>query len=256
MTTISDLEKYLATIAPWDLQLSFDNSGFLIGNPSSEVENVLLSLDITDDVVQEAIDCKAQCIVSHHPILFHPVSTLVETPENRKILRMIEHHIAAICLHTNLDIADGGVNDVLLSLFSAEKQDFLDNDHCGRIGILPEPLPLYAFLSQCKSVLQTNGLRYYDAGNPVLRIAVMGGSGGSAVRDAFEKGCDTYLTSDIKYHDFILASELGINLIDGDHYCTENPIMYVLEEKLTAAFPSVSFSIAKSHKQLISFYPA
>lgn len=253
MTTIGDLEKYCAVLAPWDMQLAFDNAGFLIGDSSAPVSKVLLSLDVTETVVYEAIRIGAQCIISHHPIIFHPLKQLRETPENRKILRLIEHHMAAICLHTNLDITDGGVNDVLLLLFSAVKQDDLDADHCGRIGQLPEPLSMKEFLHLCKSVLHTNGIRYYDAGKQVSRIAIMGGAGGSAIKDAAEKGCDTYLTSDLKYHDFLLASEWGINLIDGDHFCTENPVMNMLKEKLSAEFPEVSFQISSEHEQIISF---
>lgn len=253
MTIVSELEKYCTELAPWDLQMSFDNAGFLLGDRNASVNKVLLALDITDAVVQEAISCGAQCIISHHPVIFHPLSQLTKTPENRKILCMIEHHIAAICLHTNLDIADGGVNDVLLSLFSAKKQDVLDTDRCGRIGILPEPLELQEFLQICKKVLHTGGIRYFDAGKQVSRIAVMGGAGGSSVKDAAEKGCDTYLTSDLKYHDFLLASEWGINLIDGDHFCTENPVIGMLKDRLSRAFPEVVFQISSTHKQIISF---
>ena len=75
----------------------------------------------------------------------------------------------------------------------------------------------------------------------------------TSIKDAAEKGCDTYLTSDLKYHDFLLASEWGINLIDGDHFCTENPVMNMLKEKLSAEFPEVSFQISSEHEQIISF---
>ena len=253
MITVCDLEKFCAELAPWNLQLPYDNAGFLLGDPSAPVKKVLLALDITNPVVQEAISCDVQCIISHHPLIFHPLSHLTETPDNRKILRLIENRIAAICLHTNLDIAEGGVNDVLLSLFKAEKLEDLDADHCGRISTLPKAMPLQEFLIECKNVLHTNGLRYYDAGKKVSRIAVMGGAGGSAVKAAVEKGCDTYLTSDLKYHDFILASEWGINLIDGDHFCTENPVMDMLKDRLSAEFPEVIFQMSSEHKQIISF---
>ena len=109
------------------------------------------------------------------------------------------------------------------------------------------------FLLFCKAALRTNGLRYYDAGRPVERLAVMGGAGGSSLERAYELGCDTYLTSDIKYDQFLTARELGINLIDGDHFCTENPVIYALHERLNLAFPCVGLRVSQRHDQTAQF---
>ena len=101
--------------------------------------------------------------------------------------------------------------------------------------------------------MDSKGLRYYDAGRSVKRLAVMGGSGGDYIGCAVEKGCDTYVTADIKYHQFLEAKELGINLIDGDHFCTENPVIPSLCEKLRHEFPDVCFTVSARHGQVISF---
>ena len=99
-----------------------------------------------------------------------------------------------------------------------------------------------------------NALRYVDAGKPVRRLAVMGGAGGDAMRDALARGCDTYVTADVKYHQFLDAAELGLNLIDADHFCTENPVMPVLAEKLRAAFPELTILLSQRHRQIISAF--
>ena len=253
MKTVEDIFAFLCELAPLELQLEFDNAGLLIGRRRAEVQRVLLALDITDDVIDEAIEMGAQLIISHHPIIFHKLRSVSDADGDARVLRMAEKGIAAICMHTNLDIADGGVNDVLIRLLGASCESALDAEGCGRIGTLPEPMQMDSFLQRCKTLLNAKGLRYYDAGREVSRIAVMGGAGGDALYDAAEKGCDTYVTADIKYHQFLDAARLGINLIDADHFCTENPVIPVLAEKLRDAFPDLSFFVSSRHHALISF---
>ena len=253
MASVNDLLRYLTGFASLELQLDFDNSGFLVGHGDAEVKRVLLALDITNDVIEEAIQKEANLIISHHPIIFHPLASLTDNGAGSKVMRLAENRIAAICMHTNLDIADGGVNDVLIRLLGASCTDSLDKDGCGRVGFLPEPLSLERFLEHCKSILHTNGIRYVNAGKPVQKLAVMGGAGADSLRDAYEKGCDTYVTADVKYHQFLDALELGVNLIDADHFCTENPIIPVLAEMLEKAYPNIRFLISEKHRALISF---
>ena len=254
MTTVSDIYSVLCRIAPPELQLGFDNAGFLVGHGGAELKTVLLSLDITGEVIDEAIETGAQLIVSHHPVIFRPLRSVTAEGEGALVLRLIENSIAAICMHTNLDIADGGVNDVLLEKLGAVSEGVLDDEGCGRFGVLKEPMSMPAFLSFCKDRLHVNALRYVDAGKPVRRLAVMGGAGGDAMRDALARGCDTYVTADVKYHQFLDAAELGLNLIDADHFCTENPVMPVLAEKLRAAFPELTILLSQRHRQIISAF--
>lgn len=249
MTTVKDIYDFLCAAAPLELQMSFDNSGFLVGRSDREVKRALLSLDVTADVIDEAIEQRAELIISHHPVIFSAIKKLTDD----KLLRLIEKSIAVISMHTNLDIADGGVNDVLLSLLGAECDEALDGDGCGRIGELPSAMNFDDFLNICKSRLNSKGLRYYSAGKPVKRLAVMGGAGGDFAALAFEKNCDTYVTADIKYNRFLEAAEMGLNLIDADHFCTENPVMPVLKKRLCAAFPNVEFNLSAVHGQIISF---
>lgn len=254
MTRISDIYSFLCELAPLELQMSDDNAGFLLGHADTEVKRVIITLDITDNVIDEAIRERAELIVSHHPLIWNaPKKITDDNVTAKKILKLAENKIAAICMHTNLDVVPGGVNDVLINLLGADTIENLDAENCGRIGQMRKEMPFDDFVLYCKKALNANGIRYIKRNDTVRKLAVMGGSGAFAIKLAAQKGCDTYVTSDIKYHDFQLADDLGINLIDADHFCTENPVIPVINEKLCAEFPDIYFSVSKLHKQLIQF---
>lgn len=253
MTTAKDIFDQLCVLAPPGLQMPFDNSGFLLGRRDAPVQRVLLALDITDWVIREAEELPVQMIISHHPLIWDGLKAVTESGAGGKVLRLAESGIAAASMHTNLDIAQGGVNDVLIRLLGAEPEEALDDAGCGRIGRLPEPVPLAEFLAVCRQRLNVKGLRYVDAGKKVSRLGVLGGAGGDEMHFALQKGCDTYVTADIKYHQFLDAAEQGLNLIDADHFCTEHPVIPVVAEKLRAAFPDVEFIVSKTHRQVVSF---
>ena len=264
MATVNDIYAFLDTLAPARYQMDFDNAGFLAGDGSAAVDHALLALDITDDVIAEAAALHAQLIVSHHPLIFTPLRrATADDLTGRKVLALAQHGIAAICMHTNLDIADGGVNDVLMAVLGAEVTGGLEPSGtaddgstltCGRIGRLPESMALSDFLPFVADRLHANGLRYVEGGRPVQKLAVCGGSGGSMLELAAQKGCDTFVTADVKYDRFLAAKELGINLIDADHFCTENVIIPVLYEKLRAQFPALAFTVSRVHAQTAQTY--
>ena len=254
MTTIQDVLEALCCIAPLELQMDFDNAGFQLGHSDQAVHRVLLALDVTDEVAQEAKELGAELIVTHHPLLFSPLKSVCDNePVQRRVLYLVENRIALISMHTNLDIAQGGVNDVLIRLLGAEPDSALDEDGCGRIGCLPVALPLKAFLAQCKMRLGVPNLRYCQGGQMVSRLAVMGGAGAGSLEDAVRKGCDTYVTADVKYHQFQRAAELGLNLIDADHFYTENPVIRTLRDELSVRFPDITFQISNRHTDCIRF---
>ena len=264
MVIVKNIFDFLNSIAPVSLKMDFDNVGLLVGDSGARVAKCLIALDITDEVIDEAVSMGANLIVSHHPLIFNPVkSVLADDLLGKKLIKLIKNDISAICMHTNLDIADGGVNDALMTALGGSVSGFLepcgeDADGnavgCGRVGELAAETDLQAFLSVCKNTLNVNGLRYHDAGLNVKKLAVMGGSGGDCIALAKSLGCDTYVTSDIKYNGFLDAKELGINLIDADHFCTENVIVPVLHEKLSGEFTDISFEISKIHKQIARFF--
>ena len=264
MVTVGQIYDVLNALAPVHYQMDFDNAGFLVGDRNAAVHTVVIALDITDNVIREAIAMKADLIVSHHPLLFHSLRNVrAEDLVGRKVLALAKHDIAAICMHTNLDVADGGVNDALMQVLNAETKGLLEpagkDDRgqplgCGRVGVISEPMPLEVFLKDLTERLHVSGLRYCDGGKPVYRLAVCGGSGGNMLELAFEAGCDTFVTADIKYDRFLTAKELGVNLIDADHFCTENVVVPVLAEAIQNAFPLVNVRISQALGQTTQFY--
>ena len=254
MATVNDIFENLNVLAPVSMKMDFDNVGLLAGNGSDEVKKCLISLDITNEVIDEAINFGANLIVSHHPLIFEAQKTVLNDDlVGGKLCKLIKNDISAICMHTNLDIAEGGVNDALMASLGCTADGALDEDGCGRIGEYEKPIPFDEFLIMCKTALNTKGLRYVSAGKPVKKLAVMGGSGGGSVANAKIMGCDTYVTADVKYNNFLDAKELGINLIDADHFCTENVVVPVLLERLSKAFPGVEFKISEIHHQTVCF---
>ena len=263
MATVKDIFELLNKFAPVERKMDFDNVGFLVGKGEDEVSKILVALDITDDVVKEAIDIGAQLIVSHHPMFFSLKTVNNTTAVGNRIVDLIANGISAICMHTNLDAADGGVNDALactvglndMEILVSEGKDSEGIDYCcGRVGVLRRPVSMTEYLKTVKSALKTNGLRYYDSGREVNKVAVVGGSGGSYLEHAFEIGCDTIITADVKYDVFLRAKELGMNIIDGDHFCTENVVVPVIKRVLEFGFNDIEIIVSDRHGQVVSFY--
>ena len=254
MTSIRDVFEQLCRIAPLELQMDFDNAGFQIGHADRALHRALLALDATDEIAREASELHAQLIITHHPLIFSPLKGVNDLePVQRRVLFLAENGIALICMHTNLDIARGGVNDVLIRLLGAEPEGALDADGCGRVGSFAQPMPLESFLDHCKARLGVPAIRYCRGGKPVSKLAVMGGAGAGSLEEAVRLGCDTYVTADVKYHQFQRAEELGLNLLDADHFYTENPVIQALADQLAECFPAVEFIISRRHTDCIHF---
>ena len=256
MITVRDVESFLYTWAPAGLAASWDNVGLLVGDPVREVKKILTTLDITESVVEEAVQIGADLIVSHHPVMncaWHPVQTLRSDDRQGRILTgLVENRISAICMHTNLDAADGGVNDVLAEKLGLLDTQPLTEEKIGRVGTLKCELPLVDFTRFVVELLGCNGLRFTDCGKAVHRVAVGGGACGDYIAQAIALGCDTFVTSDLRYHDFLDTKEL--NLIDAGHFPTEQVIVPELCRRLQAAFSAVSVSTSISHKSEVIQY--
>ena len=178
MTTVQDIYRFIDQVAPFAIQESWDNAGMLVGHWKRPVQKILVTLDITPEVVYEAEKVGADLIVAHHPILFHPAKQVTDGGMDlvgQRVLALAERGIAAICCHTNWDSAQGGVNYVLAKLCGLEKQTILEVSGTdeqgvpygiGRIGTLPLPVALEDYLKLLKGSLEPNGLRYVDGGRP------------------------------------------------------------------------------------------
>ncbi len=255
MQTIRDILDFLWTVAPEEGKESWDNVGHLVGRQNAPVDHILVSLDITMPVIQEAIEKQVQLIVSHHPLIWDTYKHVTDSVfQQDKVLTLAEHRIGAICMHTNLDEAEDGVDDTLAEALDLTPEGHLAEGTIGHVSTLPEPVALPDFLRTVKEKLHANGLRYCDSGRPVQRIATGCGSCGEYLADAVKAGCDTFITGDVKYSVMIDALGQGINLIDAGHYPTENPIVAKLQRKLQAQFPDVQVEIAQRIAQPDQFF--
>ena len=263
MTTVADILSFVETLAPRAMKMDWDNVGLLCGSRTAPVTRILVALDPFEHVCAEAADWGAQLIVTHHPMIFRPLSSVTdETAIGRGMMTLIRSGISAVNAHTNLDQSPGGVNDVLakrLALVNVEVLNPCGTTETGeswgllRTGEVPEQ-PLDAFLNRVKTLLNCEGLRYVNGGKPVRKVCVGGGSCADGMHEAIAAGCDTFVTSDIKYNQFWDAHDLGLNLIDAGHFYTENPVVAVLAEKISAAFPEVEVKISESHRDVMRFY--
>ena len=256
MTTVADILEFMESLAPRSLKMDWDNVGLNCGSKSARVQKILLALDPFEHVCQEAVDWSADLLVTHHPLIFRPWPMVTDDAAiTRGLMNLVRHNISHFCAHTNLDCAQGGVNDVLAAKLGLRNVTTVPNDAHGmlRMGeVDAQSLP--DFLAFVKKQLGCDGLRYCDGGKPVQRVAVGGGGCADGLYDTILAGCDTFVTSDVKYNGFWDAYEQGLNLIDAGHFHTENPVIAVLAEKIAAAFPDVAVKVSESHWDCAKYY--
>ena len=263
MPTVADVLTYIETLAPQAMKMDWDNVGLNCGSRSAPVTKILVALDPFEHVCQEAADWNADLLVTHHPLIFRPLSVVTDDAAiTRGLMTLVRHNISHICAHTNLDQAPGGVNDVLANALGLENIRVITPEgtdsqgrewgllRCGEVN--EQSLP--AFLATVKDALHCEGLRYCDGGKPVRKVAVGGGSCSDGMAEAMAAGCDTFVTADVKYNGFWDAKDLGLSLIDAGHFYTENPVVSVLAAKIAAAFPEVQVKISQKHADCMKFY--
>ncbi|MBQ9168600.1 MAG: Nif3-like dinuclear metal center hexameric protein [Oscillospiraceae bacterium] len=262
MATVAEILNFLNTIAPPYMREEWDNVGLNCGRMDRHVDKLLIALDPFAEVCREAVEWGAQLLVTHHILIQKPGFLTDQDEQGRNVLLLLENGIAHINAHTNLDLAPGGVNDVLASTLGLEDVKVLnptgtseDGKPYGllRAGTVQEQ-SLDAFLASVKEKLGCPVLRYTDGGKAVHRVAVGGGSCGSGLYEAAEAGCDTFVTADIKYNQFWDARNLGLNIIDAGHFYTENPVCTYLAEKIRKAFPDISVKISQKHRDCMKFF--
>lgn len=258
MTTVKDIIHFMETLAPQSKKESWDNVGLLCGRESQEVRTVLVALDPFEDTAREAVDIGAELILTHHPLIFHPLPSITDdTAIGRTVFTLVRHDISAFCAHTNLDIAPEGVNHQLAKVLGLENITVIDPTEPGwglmRQGTVAEQ-SLESFLSKVKQSLNAPGLRYASAGKKVHHVAVGGGACGEEWPAVVRSGCDTFVTSDVRYNDFWDARDAGLNIIDAGHFYTENPVCTYLKEALSAAFPEIKVVISQKHRDCMKFY--
>lgn len=226
--TVTEFCSALDALCPASLSAAWDHDGVAcMPNGARQVRRVLVTLDVTAAAVARAVGGGFDVILSHHPLLFHPVGALVETePVPRRLLSLAAAGIAAVSLHTRLDAAEGGVNDVLAALLGVKNAvpfGPAGEVPCGRIGEI-SPQTVAEFAAFVKEKLHAPAVRYAGEGL-VRRVAVLGGEGGDYVEAARAAGADAFLAGRIGYHRMLEAAEAGLAGIEAGHYDTEAPVL-------------------------------
>lgn len=244
MSTVTHIYDAIDRLAPFWLTMDFDNTGILIGDRNREVSCALLALDCTPAVVEQAKQLGAQLIITHHPVIFHP---LKRVNEDAVVYQLIRSDIAVISAHTNLDIAQGGVNDALASAIGLRDCRGLEllNEQTGawlgRIGTLPEPLSPEAFAAHVKSCLNAASVKFAAAPRAIRTVALCSGSGADCLDVAISAGADALLTSEVKQHEYLAAAAAGISIFDAGHFDTEDIVIEPLRDYLAKEIPDVHF---------------
>ena len=222
MTTVNDICSIMEDFAPTNLAMDWDNVGLMLGRTNRKIEKVLLALDLTQEVVEQAIAEKVQMIITHHPAIFKKFSRVTDKDwQQNLILTLAENKIAVYSAHTNYDCADEGVNHVLASKLGLMDVKTLDDESgLGRMGLV-SACSLIDFAAQVKNSLAADYVTIADAGTKVQVVGVCGGAGGDLVDLCLAKGIDTLVTGDIKYHTAQDAVFKGLNVVDAGHQATE-----------------------------------
>ena len=229
---IKDIIEKLEKEFPPSLAYEWDNVGLLVGDRDREVNNVVVCLDVTEEVIEFAKNADSQLIISHHPVLFSPINHINgDTKIGKLLMDVIENKIAVYSAHTNCDKAEKGINTRLAEMFELKDIEPLEEDGLGRIGNLNSPMPFCEF---AKIVEETLGVKVRFCGDTkmkIKRVAICSGSGGDVIPSAIEKGADVLITGDTKYHQ-MLDVKNDINVIDAGHFGTENIVTEIFAEAL------------------------
>ena len=240
---IDSMEKY----APHYLAEDWDNVGLMIGERDREVSRILVALDVNDQVIDEAVDSKADLIITHHPFIFKSIKSVTdESPLGRRIIKLIRNNISVFSAHTNLDASEGGTNATLAKLLKLENiqglADIIEEENAamGRIGNLKETVTFEDFVAKVKTVLGVENLSVCgDLTTSVRRVGICTGKGASYMQAAADMGADVFITGDFGYHEGQTAADLGLCVIDGTHYLTEVIVVQVLAGYIADKFKEV-----------------
>lgn len=246
---VRELYERLSERIPEELSEEWDNDGIMCcPDDLATVNRALVTLDVTEEIVDYAIDNGFDLILSHHPLVFKPLKAI--DPENhisRKLVKLIRAGISVLSFHTRADKVKGGVNDCLARLIGLDDIEPFGDDCLGRIGHLECETSMEEFATRVKSALGIDKLVVSDAYNPVYTIALVGGDGKGYIDEAIDLGADTYLSGRIGYNVMEEAAEMGINLIEAGHYATEFPVTKFFSNLITKIDPRITVEIVGSY---------
>lgn len=261
MTLVLDVVNRMEKFAPSSLKEDFDNVGLMVGDKNKSVKKVLLALDCTLKVIEEAKEKKVDLIITHHPLIFiKPKTITTDTIQGKKIIELIKNDIALYSSHTNLDAVNGGINEKIAEMLGLENSMIIDKNRMdekagiGRVGELPKEITLHEFIQEVKSSLSIDNLRVVRGRETVKKVAVINGSGQDFISKAISMGADTVVTGDTTYHFAADYKEMGINIIDAGHFNTEWPVFIKVMDKIKSDFSEVEFMVSKQSEDPYDFY--
>lgn len=258
MARVAEIYKVLDTLLPRSLSCDWDNDGLMVcPDPEEEVHAVLFALDITPAVVEYAVKTGVQLIISHHPLIFSGIRRMDGIDAvSKKVLTLVRHGIAAMSFHTRLDAAEGGINDLLAARLGLSdiRRFGPDGEQIGRIGSLPEQMPLDAFCRLVKEKLGAPAVFAADAGHPFLRrVALLGGAGKEFLASAQASGADVFLTGEIGYNHILDVTEMGLSVVTAGHYDTEALFSAFFLRHLGERFPELLFCEYPNGSDILCF---
>lgn len=238
---LKDILTFLERLAPWELAESWDNVGLMVGNPEQKVKGILVALDPSLAVLDEAIENKTNTILTHHPLIFHPLKSInSSTPLGVFLKKALTHDIAVISCHTNLDVTENGVSDALADRIGLKNTKPLlastpnSMQGFGKIGRLDTPMNGSDFLQFVAKKLRLSSLPVAGKIPQTVTIAaVCGGSGSDLAETAVQGGAQVYITAEVKHATARWAEENNLCIIDGGHFPTENIIISRLVNHLS-----------------------
>jgi len=252
--TLKDILDTLDRMAPFAAAEDWDNCGLQVGTLSQEIGKICVALDPSPMSLREAAGRGAQMLLTHHPLIFGPLRCIDRNAYPGSVIsEALETGISVVSAHTNLDVARGGINDMLADLFGLQGVEVLEKRvvplsgdlGLGRVGDLAKPVTLSDMAERAKQVLGVERVRVLGHGSSSLhRVAVVGGSGGSMVSAASHRGADILITGDIGHHDARMAETVGLSLIDGGHFFTEKAALHLFSDSLLEKLREEGWNVA------------
>ncbi len=236
---LKDIIALIEKEYPPELAYEWDNSGLFFGDGEKQVNKVLATLDVTPEIIDQAVETGADMVLSHHPVTMGGIKKLSDgSMVSNMIIKAIKNDICIYSAHTNMDTAKDGINQKLAELFELENTEVLENDKpydgcgLGRIGNLKNEISLREFCGVVNEKLQTSFVRVCGEERKIKRVAVASGGCSEYVPTAIKKGADVIITADMKYHNCIEFVYDGIAIIDAGHFPTENIVKEMFKELL------------------------
>lgn len=250
---LSKICDELELIAPTNMALSFDNVGLLVGDINSEIKSILIALDLTKDVLNDAIEKGVDMIITHHPLIFNPIKNITTNTINGEILiSLIKNDISYYASHTNLDKSDVGTNMYLAEQLELNEYAFVDSDDLILVKGNKETTSS-DLINDVKKILNLDYVRFVGDGKKEIKtVGVATGAGDSYGLFSFSKknGVDILITGDLTYHTMQFANDIGLNLIDATHFGTENIIINKLKQLLDVKLDNVTVQTSKVQKNI------